>query len=56
MKIISPYGYKGDGKEWLKGATAKTLMESLGPLKDKLQKIDSLRKVTTGLTPICYHI
>ena len=49
-EIISPYGYKGDGKEWVKGATEKTLMESLGPLKDKLSEIDSL-KGTTGLTP-----
>ena len=49
-EIVSPYGYKGDGKEWVKGATEKTLMESLGPLKEKLEDIDNL-KGTTGLTP-----
>ncbi len=49
-EVISPYGYKGDGKEWVKGATEKTLMESLGALKDKLSEIDNL-KGTTGLTP-----
>jgi len=49
-EVISPYGYKGDGKEWVKGATEKTLMESLGSLKDKLSEIDNL-KGTTGLTP-----
>ena len=32
MKPVSPYGYKGDGKEIPAGATAKTLAESLGPL------------------------
>jgi len=49
-EIVSPYGYKGDGKEWVKGATEKTLMESLGSLKEKLEDIDNL-KGTTGLTP-----
>jgi hypothetical protein len=49
-EVVSPYGYKGDGKEWVKGATEKTLMESLGSLKDKLSEIDNL-KGTTGLTP-----
>jgi hypothetical protein len=48
--IVSPYGYKGDGKEWFKGATEKTLMESLGPLEDKLKDVEGLRG-TTGLTP-----
>jgi len=47
---VSPYGYKGDGKEWFKGATEKTLMESLGPLEDKLKDVEGLRG-TTGLTP-----
>jgi len=49
-EIVSPYGHKGDGKDWIKGATEKTLMESLGPLTEKLSEIDSL-KGTTGLTP-----
>src|SRR6056300_260866 len=30
----SPYGYKGDGKDLPKGATAKTLEGMLGPLED----------------------
>ena len=47
---VSPYGFKGDGKEWFKGATEKTLMESLGPLEDKLKDVAGL-KGTTGLTP-----
>jgi hypothetical protein len=34
-KPVSPYGYKGDGKELAAGATAKTLGESLGPLQVK---------------------
>ena len=47
---VSPYGYNGDGKDWFKGATEKTLMESLGPLEDKLADVEGL-KGTTGLTP-----
>ena len=49
-KEVSPYGYKGDGKELPKGATAKTLGEMLGPLTDKLKDIDGL-KAGVGLTP-----
>ena len=49
-KTISPYGYKGDGKELPAGATSKTLGEMLGPLTDKLKDIDGL-KLGTGLTP-----
>jgi hypothetical protein len=49
-KEVSPYGYKGDGKELPKGATAKTLGEMLGPLSDKLQDIDGLKE-GVGLTP-----
>ena len=49
-KEVSPYGYKGDGKELPKGATAKTLGEMLGPLTDKLKDIDGLKE-GVGLTP-----
>jgi len=46
----SPYGFKGDGKDLPKGATAKTLEGMLGPLEDKLKDIDSL-KAEVGKTP-----
>ena len=49
-KTISPYGYKGDGKELPAGATAKTLGDMLGPLTDKLKDIDGLKE-GVGLTP-----
>ena len=49
-KEVSPYGYKGDGKELRAGATAKTLGEMLGPLTDKLKDIDGLKE-GIGLTP-----
>ena len=49
-KEVTPYGFKGDGKEFPKGATSKTLGEMLGPLTDKLKDIDGLRS-GTGLTP-----
>ena len=47
---VSPYGFKGDGKELAKGATSKTLGEMLGPLTDKLKDISGLRN-GTGMTP-----
>ena len=37
---ISPFGYKGDGKELPPGATPRTLMDMLGPLKNKLEGLD----------------
>ena len=46
----SPYGFKGDGKDLPKGATAKTLESMLGPLEDKLKDIDNL-KAEAGKTP-----
>jgi len=46
----SPYGFKGDGKDLPKGATAKTLEGMLGPLEDKLKDIDNL-KAEAGKTP-----
>ena len=49
-KEVSPYGFKGDGKEMMAGATAKTLGEMLGPLTDKLKDIDGLRN-GPGMTP-----
>ena len=48
---LSPYGYKGDGREIPKGATAKTLAELLNPeLRDKLEPIDGVKE-GTGVTP-----
>ena len=47
---VTPYGFKGDGKELPRGATSKTLGEMLGPLTDKLKDIDGL-KSGTGMTP-----
>jgi len=49
-KAINPYGFRGDGKDLPKGATARTLGDMLGPLKDKLKDIDGLRK-GIGKTP-----
>jgi len=49
-ETVSPYGYTGDGKEFPKGATTKTLLDSLGPLKDDLSKIDYLKE-GAGKTP-----
>jgi hypothetical protein len=46
----NPYGYAGDGKALPPGATARTLMESLGPLKDSLGEISNL-KAGVGKTP-----
>ena len=46
----SLYGYKGDGKDLPPGATAKTLMDRLGPLKDKLKDMVGLKE-GPGLTP-----
>ena len=40
----SPYGFKGDGKDLPKGATAKSLEDMLGPLADNLSKILKLLK------------
>jgi len=46
----SPYGYDGDGMEFPKGATEKTLQERLGPLKEDLQEIEGLKE-GVGKTP-----
>jgi len=50
-KLVNPYGYKGDGKEIPKGATAKTLAEMINPeLKEKLDGISGI-KMGAGKTP-----
>lgn len=51
----SLFGYKGDGKEFPKGATANTLADMLGPLKEKLADLDV--KAGPGGTPtaITFH-
>lgn len=46
---VSPFGYKGDGKELPKGATMTSLMDMLGPLKGKLDGMDV--KEGAGTTP-----
>ena len=46
----SPYGFKGDGKELPKGATAKTLQDMLGPLQDKLKDVENIKE-EVGKTP-----
>ena len=46
----SPYGFKGDGKELPKGATAKTLKDMLGPLQDKLKDVENIKE-EVGKTP-----
>ena len=50
-EVISPYGFKGDGRDFPKGATAKTLNELLNPkLRDKLESIDNVQE-GAGQTP-----
>ena len=48
--IESPYGYNGDGKELPAGATAQSLQERLGPLREKLGDIENLKE-GSGKTP-----
>ena len=48
--IPSPYGFAGDGRNIPPGATEKTLIEMLGPLRDKLQDVEGLEK-GAGKTP-----
>ena len=47
---VSPYGYPGDNRDIPAGATAKTLAESLGPLKNKYEGVDNVRE-GAGKTP-----
>ena len=49
-ELLSPYGYKNDGREIPKGATAKTLRESIGSLADKLRDISGVKE-GPGVTP-----
>jgi len=46
----SPYGFEGDGMDFPKGATERTLSENLGPLQEKLEGINNLKE-ETGKTP-----
>jgi len=46
----SPYGFAGDGKDLPAGATSKSLLDSIGPLKEKLGEIENVR-AGTGKTP-----
>jgi hypothetical protein len=49
-ELISPYGYKNDGRELPKGATAKTLRDSIGGLAEKLKDIAGVKE-GPGTTP-----
>jgi hypothetical protein len=49
--LSSPYGFKGDGMEFPKGSTAKTLGEKLGPLEIKLEGVTEQLKEGPGKTP-----
>ena len=52
----SPYGFEGDGKDIPAGATEQSLMDSLGPLEDKLKDVEGLEE-GAGQTPsaITFH-
>ena len=42
---VSPYGFKGDGKDIPAGATAKTLEELLNPeLREKLESVEGVKE------------
>ena len=47
---VSPYGYQGDGVDFPEGATEKSLLDRLGPLEEKLGKIENLKE-ESGKTP-----
>ena len=47
----SPYGFRGDDKEFLAGATRFTLQDKLGPLKDKLSSVEDRLKEGPASTP-----
>ena len=47
----SPYGFRGDDKEFLAGSTTLTLQEKLGPLKDKLSPVQDKLKEGPASTP-----
>ena len=52
----SPYGFAGDGKDIPAGATEQSLMDSLGPLSEKLKEVEGLEQ-GAGATPsaITFH-
>jgi len=50
-ELQSPYGYKGDGEDLPPGATAKTLMDRLGALKNKLAPVEDKLVKGPGTTP-----
>ena len=51
----NPYGFEGDGQEFPAGATQQSLMESLGPLTNKLQDVEILEKgIGTTATAITF--
>ena len=47
----SPYGFAGDGQDLEPGATAQTLQEKLGVVKNKLEPISDKLKEGPGKTP-----
>ena len=49
--LSSPYGFSGDGMEFPKGATSKTLTEKLGALEEKLEPVQDKLKEGPGKTP-----
>ena len=49
--ITSPYGFAGDGRDFPKGATEKTLQEKLGALEEKLEPIQDKLKEGPAKTP-----
>ena len=51
QELESPYGFAGDGQELPPGATAKTLMDKLGVLRDKLMPIEDKLREGVGKTP-----
>ena len=55
-EMVSPFGYKGDGKDLAPGATLSSLMDSLGPLKEQLGGQEGLKE-GPGVTPtsITFH-
>tara|TARA_R100000773_G_C4220756_1_gene119488 strand:+ start:1547 stop:3667 length:2121 start_codon:yes stop_codon:yes gene_type:complete len=53
--LDSPYGFEGDGQDFPAGATQQSLMDSLGPLTEKLQDVETLEKgIGTTATAITF--
>jgi hypothetical protein len=51
QELESPYGYPGDGQDLPAGATAKSLLERLGALKNKLSPVEDKLQKGPGTTP-----